>query len=135
MVGVADGKSDRVRVVSAFSELASIPPKSIWDGAVARAVEGDRLTFSVIEFESGSVVPEHHHENEQVGLLVRGSITLTAGGETRELVPGGTWCIRADVAHSAEVGAEGAVVIEVFAPGRSDWETVAAGEPRLPQWP
>ena len=134
-MGDAAGGSDRVRVVSAFSELATIPPKSIWDGAVARAVEGDRLTFSVIEFEPGSVVPEHHHENEQVGVLVRGSITLTAGAETRELVPGGTWCIRADVPHSAEVGAEGAVVIEVFTPVRDDWGSVAAGEPRTPSWP
>ncbi len=121
--------------MSAFGDLAGIGPQRIWAGVAARAVHGDRVTFSVIELEPDRPIPEHSHESEQVGILLSGSLTFRVGDETRELGAGNTWCIHSHVPHEIHVGPAGAVVIEAFSPIRADWETIEREHPRPPQWP
>lgn len=107
----------------------------IWDGVTGRAVHGKQLTLAVIELAPDTVIPEHSHVNEQVGLLVEGSLSFRAGDETRELAQGATWCIPAHVPHEVRVGDEGAVVVEAFSPARDDWRTLAELEPSKSRWP
>jgi quercetin dioxygenase-like cupin family protein len=121
--------------VSAFSDVDSLGPQQIWAGATARAVHGERVTLSLIEFEPGSAVPEHAHDNEQVGLLIAGSLDFRIGAETRQLEPGGIWCIPAEVPHAVNVGPQGAVLVEAFSPPRDDWRALEAGEPGRGRWP
>jgi quercetin dioxygenase-like cupin family protein len=120
---------------SAFSEVSSIEPQQIWDGVLGRVVRGEQVTVGVIELDPGSFVPEHRHPNEQVGVLLRGSLIFRVGAESRELGPGGAWSIPADVPHDVRVGPEGAIVVEAFAPIRADWEQLERLEPRRPLWP
>jgi mannose-6-phosphate isomerase-like protein (cupin superfamily) len=82
--------------MSAFDELAAIRPLGIWKGILARAVHGDELTLAVVELDPQSVVAEHSHPNEQLGIVLRGSVVFRVGSESRELGPGGTWCIPAN---------------------------------------
>ena len=121
--------------MSAFVEIAEVEPQRIWDGVVARALNGERVTLAVIELEPRCLLPEHHHVNEQVGILVQGSLELTVGGETRTMRPGTMWRILADVPHEARTGPDGAVVVEVWSPVRSDWEELEAQPPDAPRWP
>ena len=121
--------------MSVFDDLGALPPLPIWDGIAARAVESGRVTLSVVELDADAVIPEHAHENEQVGLLLTGSMRFRVGDETCEAVPGMTWAIPPNVPHDAVVGPEGAVVVEVFAPRREDWQAIARDEPRPPRWP
>jgi quercetin dioxygenase-like cupin family protein len=121
--------------MATFDHAASIPPQQIWDGVVARPVHGERVTLGLIELAPGAVVPEHSHENEQLGFLVEGSMTFTAGGETGEIQPGGSWRILANVPHSVVAGPEGAVVVEVFSPPRHEWASIPASEPGPGRWP
>jgi quercetin dioxygenase-like cupin family protein len=121
--------------VSAFGDLAACEPLRIWDGVAARAVTGERVTLSIVELDPGAVIPEHAHENEQVGMVLAGSMRFRIGDETREVAPGTTWNIGANVPHEVEVGPEGCVVVEVFAPPRADWDGLARDEPRSPRWP
>ena len=110
-------------------------PQDIWNGVSVRAVHGDRITLGVVELEPGSIVPEHRHENEQLGMVLSGSVTFRVGDESRELGPGGTWCIAANAPHEVVAGPEGAVVIDVFAPRRDDWSRFEPQAPRAPRWP
>ena len=121
--------------MSAFAEVGSLRPQQIWEGILGRTVHGDRVSFSVLELDADAVVPAHAHANEQVGLLLEGSVTFTIGGETRELGPGATWRILAHVPHSVVVGAEGALIVEVFSPVRDDWHAIEPEEPRPGRWP
>lgn len=121
--------------MSGFDELAKIGPQDIWSGVVVRAVHGARLNLGVVELAPASVVPEHQHDNEQLGMVLQGSLTFRIGDETRELGPGGTWSIPPNAPHEVTAGPEGAVVIDLFAPGRTDWLEVEAQEPRPPRWP
>jgi quercetin dioxygenase-like cupin family protein len=121
--------------MSIFTRLAEIPPQQIWDGVLARTVEGDRMSFAVVELSPGSVVHEHDHPNEQVGIVLRGSLTFTVGGETRTLAAGDTYNIPSGVRHHVVSGPEGAVVVDVFSPVRADWSRFEKGAPRPPVWP
>lgn len=121
--------------MSAFKGLAEIQPQQVWNGILGRVVEGESMTFGVLELAPGAVAATHQHPNEQIGIVLRGSLTFTIGGETRELGTGDTYNIPGGVVHQAVAGAEGAVVIDTFAPVRSDWATHPKLDPRAPIWP
>jgi quercetin dioxygenase-like cupin family protein len=121
--------------VATFDDIASIAPQQIWEGVVVRAVHGDSTTMALIELAPNSHVPEHHHVNEQVGVLVRGSFRLRVAEETLEVKPGGTWLIPADVPHEVHTGPDGALALEVWSPPRADWKELDREEPRPPGWP
>jgi quercetin dioxygenase-like cupin family protein len=118
-----------------FANVDELEPHRIWDGVIGRTVHAERLTMTLLELAPNAVVPEHGHEQEQVGFLVEGSMTFCVGGETRTLRPGGTWRIPASVPHWVEAGPDGAVVFEVFAPIRDDWAGHERFEPSSPRWP
>jgi quercetin dioxygenase-like cupin family protein len=121
--------------MSALRDLGELELQQIWEGVAARALQGERLTLGVVELDSGAVVPEHHHEHEQLGVVIRGSVRFRVGDETRELGPGGTWSIGSDVPHEVVAGADGAVVVDVFAPPRTDWAGLEAAPARDARWP
>ena len=102
--------------MSAYEKLERIAPLPVWQGIAARMVSGERITLAVVELEPGAVVAEHRHENEQLGIVLRGSMAFRVGEEERELGPGDTWTIPANTPHEAVAGPEGAVVVDVFAP-------------------
>ena len=121
--------------MSSFADIAARGPIRIWEGILARTVEGKRLSLGVVELDAGSVVGEHRHENEQLGLVVSGSVTFRIGDDTQVLGPGGTWKIPPNMPHEVVAGPEGAVVIDVFAPARDDWQALERLPVQSPRWP
>ena len=121
--------------MSAFANVSSLDLQRIWDGVHGRVVHGERITLGVIELDANSVVPEHSHEHEQLGMCVSGSLRFRVGEESRKLGPGETWAIPSNVPHEVHVGPEGAVVIDVFAPTRDDWREAPPAGARHPRWP
>ena len=122
-----------------FDELAAMGPQDIWDGVAVRAVHGERITLGVVELEPNSIVPEHNHENEQLGMVLSGSLRFRIGDESRELGPGGTWCIPANTPHEVVAGgrrrdrclrADARGLVEVQAAGSADAALAVAGYPR-----
>jgi quercetin dioxygenase-like cupin family protein len=91
--------------------------------------------MAVIDLEPNLQVPEHRHENEQLGFVLRGKITMTVGGESRTLEVGETYSIPGNTPHAAATGSEGATVVDVFSPVRSDWERVERLDPGPGLWP
>jgi len=121
--------------MSRLVDLASIAPFEVWgEEIVARKIEGDRITMSVVELAPGSTLPIHQHAQEQLGICLMGEMTFTIGNETRTIGPGSTWCIPSDVPHGASIGMEGAIALDVFSPIRDDWQQPLL-EPRPPIWP
>jgi quercetin dioxygenase-like cupin family protein len=121
--------------VSAFDSLSSLDVQRIWDGVHGRVVHGGRITLGVIELDPESHVPEHRHENEQLGVCLSGALVFRVGDETRELGVGDTWSIPGNVPHEVHVGPEGAVVIDVFVPPRDDWREAERIDARPVRWP
>ena len=118
-----------------FARLRDIAPVTIWDGILARVVEGRDITFAIVELDPHAMAARHQHPNEQLGVVLRGSIRFTIGEETRDLREGDTYVIPSGVAHEAVAGDHGAVVIDVFTPIRADWHRLEHQAPRTPIWP
>ena len=118
-----------------LADLADIAPIQVFGGVVARRVQGEKLTLAVIELDPDALVPEHVHDHEQNGMVITGQMTFRVGGEEHVLGPGGTWRIIGGVSHNAVAGPEGAVVVDVFSPIRTDWETRPGLPPSKPRWP
>jgi len=122
--------------VSNLRDIPDVPAVDVWGDTVkARAIVGEKASLAVVELGPDAIVPEHAHANEQLGICVTGSITFTIDGEERQLGPGGTWRILSNRPHRAVAGPEGAVVVDIFAPARTDWNDLPASEPRPPVWP
>jgi quercetin dioxygenase-like cupin family protein len=121
--------------MSNLVDLETVAPFDVWGEAVrARRIEGERLTFAVVELAPNAVVPEHRHPQEQLGMVITGTVRFRIDDEIRDLGPGGTWRILSDHPHQVTAGPQGAVVIDTFAPIRSDWNFELL-EPRPPVWP
>jgi quercetin dioxygenase-like cupin family protein len=118
-----------------FASLAELQPYQLLEGLVARAVHGERVTLAVVDLEPGLAMAEHRHGNEQVGIVVRGSMSFTVGGETRTRSVGDMWVIPPGVPHHVVVGSEGCTVVETFAPPRDDWAGLPRLEPEPGDWP
>ena len=121
--------------MSAFQDLGAIPPQQLSPGYLARAIHGSRVTFAVVEIEPYAELPEHSHDNEQLGIVLRGSVTFRVGSEEKTVEPGGTWSISPRTPHSVRGGADGAVVLDIFAPTREEWQHLDAIAPARPNWP
>jgi quercetin dioxygenase-like cupin family protein len=118
-----------------FKPLGLLRPYTLREGITARAITGDRMTLAVVDLEPNVVLPEHHHENEQLGFILRGSMTFTIGGQTRKLYEGDTYSIPSDVPHDAIAGPDGCTAVDAFAPVRFDWEKLERPDPFAPEWP
>jgi quercetin dioxygenase-like cupin family protein len=71
--------------MSAFADIDQLSRQRIWDGVAGRVIQGQRVTLAIVELEPGSAVPEHSHDNEQVGVCVAGSLSFRVGDEECEL--------------------------------------------------
>jgi quercetin dioxygenase-like cupin family protein len=118
-----------------FYSLESLAPQNLFTGYRARIYHGEEITFAVVEIDPNAPLPSHSHHNEQVGLLVRGELTFTVADERRTVRAGEGWVIPAHAAHDAMAGPSGAIVIETWAPPRTDFRELARLEPEKPRWP
>ena len=131
----APPRSSTAKLSETFRPLAGLRPYAIWNDATARVVNGERMTLATVELKPGAVVPEHRHENEQLGFVLQGTLTFTIAGEKRELQAGDAYVIPSNVPHDVVTGPDGATVVDVFAPIRSDWEKLPRTDPSPPEWP
>ena len=121
--------------MEALGDIGSVPTQQIWEGIAGRAVHGERLTLGLIELEPEAVLPEHRHENEQLGMVLEGSITFTIGAERQTLGPGGTWRIPSNVPHKAVIGPGGRGGHRRLFPRPRGLEGPSRGKSSPPRWP
>jgi len=122
--------------MSNLIDITDAPLLALWGETVrGRRIQGERLTLAVVELAPNAVVPEHRHEHEQLGMVIKGEVDFTLDGETRHLGPGGTWRILSNRPHNVNAGPDGAVVLDIFNPTRDDWDDRAIVEGSVPRWP
>jgi quercetin dioxygenase-like cupin family protein len=80
----------------------------------------DAVSLEWFEKPPGHSSPMHDHGNEQVCVVLDGTLVLESGTERHELGPNDSVLIESDEPHSAtNPGETVAVGIDVFVPGRS----------------
>lgn len=110
-------------VFKSLSEASSYP---LAPGATAKPLFGERGMLNLVELAPDAEVATHSHPHEQIGLILRGSMEMTIGGERRTCGPMDGFVAPGGVEHSGRAGAEGATVVDVFVPVRDDYRERAA---------
>ena len=92
---------------------------------LADLASGERTSMKHWRVEPGATLPVHRHDNEQIGYMIRGTLTAITEDEEVTLRPGDSYLFTSDELHGAENrGDEPAVGIGVLSPPRSepDWK-------------
>ncbi|MGB7339186.1 MAG: cupin domain-containing protein [Phototrophicaceae bacterium] len=84
----------------------------------------DEAMLCQFQLDANSIVPLHHHMNDQVGYVISGRVELTIGDTVQILSAGDSYAIPGGIQHGAHV-LEAAVLIDVFSPPREDYRTEA----------
>ena len=96
------------------------------DGVHLSLLAGEeRMNVQGFAIEPDAVVPEHSHDNEQVGVIYEGELTFLVDGEELVVGPGDTYAIPGGEPHGAENRGETTVRgVDVFSPPRTNpsWE-------------
>jgi quercetin dioxygenase-like cupin family protein len=94
---------------------------TIFPGVRIRTAAAERMMLSVVDLEPHSVVEEHDHPHEQVGMVLSGRVVFTIGGEEKTLGPGDLFRIPGGVRHKVRVLDEPARALDVFTPVREEY--------------
>jgi quercetin dioxygenase-like cupin family protein len=123
MIGGEDGPSDEPTPGAGdyFVPAGSGSRHVIFPGVVIHTVAGQNAMLSVVRFEPESVVLDHSHPHEQMGILIEGRLEFTVGGITRVLEPGDMWKIPGGVVHRVRAFEQPALALDVFQPIRDDY--------------
>jgi quercetin dioxygenase-like cupin family protein len=98
----------------------AIDPEQINASIARQYITADRVTIARFELKRGGVVPRHAHENEQVSVVLTGTLLFKIDGREVTVKGGEALQIPGNVPHEVEV-LENALVIDVFSPVRQDW--------------
>ncbi len=104
-----------------FKTIDDLNAKSLAPGVDIKSLSGEKMTMVIFSIAEGSVIPEHAHPHEQIGRVLKGSFSLTIGGEEKIVKENDFWCIPADVPHKGKCLEGPAEMLEVFAPPREDY--------------
>jgi quercetin dioxygenase-like cupin family protein len=105
--------------------LSSVKAFRLADGVTAQALFGERAMLNLVELEPGAVVALHSHPHEQLGIILRGSMTLMVGGTDHVLDEMDAYTLPGNVEHEGIAGPHGALALDVFQPVREDYRTAA----------
>lgn len=94
-------------------------------GVTAKALFGEGAMLNLVELEPGAVVPLHSHPHEQLGLVLRGSMTLNVDGADHVLGEMNGYTLPGNIEHGAVAGPDGALVLDAFRPVREDYRAAA----------
>jgi len=83
---------------------------------LVRIMSSERMMMTNINARKGAFVPLHHHEAEQIILVLKGKIKATTGKDSSKILgPGGIWVVPSNCPHRVEY-IENTEAIEVVSP-------------------
>ena len=94
---------------------------TVFPGVTLQTCAADKMMMSLAKLEPDSVVAEHSHPHEQVGMVLEGRVTFHIGGESKTLEPGDMFRIPGNVKHRVVALDQGAKVLDIFCPVREDY--------------
>jgi len=101
----------------------SMPKEQLNENIGRRMITGERMMVAHIYLKKGSVVPRHHHHNEQITYVLDGALRFRLGAEGEQEVTvrsGEVLTIPPNLPHSAEA-LEDTLDVDIFDPPRQDW--------------
>jgi unsaturated pyranuronate lyase len=85
-----------------------------------RIITGEKAMVAQVFIAKGAVVPEHHHESEQITYILEGALKFQIEGREIVVSKGEVLRIPSNVPHRA-VALEDTLDLDIFSPIRHDW--------------
>jgi quercetin dioxygenase-like cupin family protein len=85
-----------------------------------KVVSGEKAMVAQLGISKGCVVPLHHHESEQISVVLQGELKFAMEGREVVVHAGEVLVIPSNVPHSAQAMKD-TIGIDVFSPIRHDW--------------
>src|SRR3984893_9502694 len=97
--------------------------KEVLSPTIARKIiSGDKAMVAQVFLTKGAIVPEHHHESEQITYILEGALQFEIEGKQIVVARGQVLRIPSYLPHSA-VALEDTLDLDIFSPIRTDWLT------------
>ena len=98
-----------------------VPTIVLAPGSNAHIVSTEWITLSFVRAKPNAIVPTHRHENEQMVIVIDGSIDFVIEGKQYHVEKGDVIVLPPSTEHGAYFTEKGAYVIDVFSPPRQDF--------------
>ena len=101
-------------------KIENLKSKVLFPGFTTRIACLEQMMFSHWTIEKGAQLPDHHHANEQISILIEGQFEFTLEGEQYLIEPGMVVLIPAEAVHSGYALTD-CKIIDIFYPIREDY--------------
>jgi quercetin dioxygenase-like cupin family protein len=98
----------------------SVPLEVMSEMISRKVISGDKAMVAQVFLKKGAVVPEHHHESEQITYILEGALKFELEGKQVTVHKGEVLRIPSHVPHRA-VALEDTLDLDIFSPIRADW--------------
>lgn len=97
-----------------------IRKEPVGKGLLRSVVHGRNITLARFYLDTGAIVPEHSHDNEQISYVIEGRLAFEVGGEASRVMEGNIVMIPPGTLHKV-TALEPSVILDTFSPPRKDW--------------
>lgn len=94
---------------------------TIFPGVTIQTCAGEQMLLSHVYLEPHSVVEEHSHPHEQVGMVLEGKATFWIGDEEKTLQAGDFYVIPGNVRHRVVAHEQPVRALDIFHPVRREY--------------
>ena len=95
--------------------------KEVLSPTIARKIiSGEKAMVAQVFLAKGAVVPEHHHESEQITYILEGALQFRIDGKEIVVRKGQVLRIPSFMPHAA-LALEDTLDLDIFSPIRHDW--------------
>jgi quercetin dioxygenase-like cupin family protein len=98
----------------------TVPLETLSDTISRKIITGTHVMAAQVFLKKGAIVPEHHHENEQITYILEGALEFTISGRQIVVNKGEVLHIPPNLPHRA-VALEDTLDLDLFSPPRQDW--------------
>jgi unsaturated pyranuronate lyase len=100
----------------------SVPLEVMSEVISRKVISGQKAMVAQVFLKKDAVVPEHHHESEQITYILEGALKFELEGREVIVRQGEVLHIPSNVPHRA-VAIEDTLDLDIFSPIRTDWLT------------
>ncbi len=104
-----------------FPTAAECSTHTIFPGVTIQTCAVEHMMLSYVKLDPHSVVAEHSHPHEQVGMVLDGRARFYIGGEEKVLSKGDMYRIPGHVKHRVVALDEPVTALDIFYPVREDY--------------
>src|SRR5580693_1119631 len=105
-----------------FQSWDDVPLEAMSELISRKIVTGEKAMVAQVFLKKDAVVPEHHHESEQITYILEGALKFELEGKEVVVRKGEVLHIPSNVPHRA-VALEDTLDLDIVAPIRTDWLT------------